>query len=117
LHAISPRTGPVFVQRIQQRRSEGAEMPAADGDFLAVAAAWVSTADDLPRHVFTTLIGWIREELGGPILLDSRLPESWRSRLFSEAIKRHRLEIEDFVDLARRYPQLYDGEDWLPDDH
>lgn len=115
LHAINPRTGPVFVERVLRRRAAGERLPTPDQDFLAAALGWAYQTE-LSDEVLTALMHWVDQNLTGALLADRRLPDPWRAVLFEESSAQDRLEVEDYAELAERHPSLFDNTGWLPKD-
>lgn len=115
LQSISPQAGPAFVERLLSRRAKGESLPVPDHEFLAASLAWAyDTA--LPDEIVQALVSWVEENLTGALLADRRVPDGWREVLFQEASVDTRLDVDDYADLASRYPDLLDGATWLPDD-
>ncbi|MFT4261830.1 MAG: hypothetical protein QM572_00465 [Nocardioides sp.] len=114
LQTLDPALGPLYVERLLQRRAAGHTLPVPELGFLAAAMAWAyETHPD--ESLLRALMTWVDEQLTGALVADRRVPAAWRPHLFDEAARRHLLQAEDYRDLIIAHPDLFDG-DWLPRD-
>lgn len=115
LQSINPDLGSVFVDRILQRKAEGAALPRPDHGFLAAALRWVYDSPS-SEEVMAALLLWAQENSGVRLLADRRVPDPWREWLFAQATSRAQLAVDDYAQLVAQHPVLFAGDGWLPPD-